>query len=224
MTSPIPSHRPMRILLLGALLTAVAGAVWAQAPAPGGTPSPPPAAAPAPAPTPPPATAGARATLADKPGDPSDADEVMIPARPVAILSGSSTWDQGFDTLKKTYDRLGQELAKAGLAPAGRPVTLYTKTGDDGFSFDAMIPIERQPEPRPSVSPDVRFGTTPSGRALRFVHKGAYEDIESTYETITAYIDAKDFVVQDVFLEEYVTDLTKAADEDLEVNVYALFK
>lgn len=222
MTTAIPSRRPVRALLLGGVLAAMAGAVWAQAPAPGETPSPPPAAAPAP--TPPPAGAGARATLADKPGDPSDADEVTVPARPVAILSGTSTWDQGFDNLKKAYDRLGQELAKAGLAPAGRPVTLYTKTDDDGFSFDAMIPLERQPEPRPGVSADVRFGTTPSGRALRFVHKGAYEDIESTYETITAYIDAKDILVQDAFLEEYVTDLAKVSDEDLEVNVYAFFK
>jgi effector-binding domain-containing protein len=65
---------------------------------------------------------------------------------------------------------------------------------------------------------------TPAGRALRFVHKGSYDDIESTYETITAYVDAKDFVVQDAFLEEYVTDLTQATDANLEVNIFALFK
>jgi len=68
----------------------------------------------------------------------------------------------------------------------------------------------------------MRFGATPSGRALRFNHKGSYEEIDGTYETLTAYLDAKDVVVQDRFIEEYVTDLTDRTDDKLEVNIYAL--
>ena len=59
---------------------------------------------------------------------------------------------------------------------------------------------------------------------MRFAHKGSYESIDSTYETLTAYLDAKDIVVQDKFIEEYVTDLNDKADEKLDVNIYALPK
>ena len=150
---------------------------------------------------------------------------MTLPAKPAAILSGSSTWDEGFATLKKAFQRIEAELAKAGIGPAGRPVTVFTQTDDDGFRYDAMLPIDRAPEDRPpNLSPDIRFGMTPSGRALRFVHRGPYDDIDSTYETVTAYLDAKNIEVKDFFVEEYVSDLTSADDASLEINIFALPK
>jgi len=152
-------------------------------------------------------------------------DEVTLPAKPAAILSGSSTWEEAFATLKKAFQRIEDELAKAGIGPAGRPVTVFTQTDDDGFRYDAMLPIDRAPEDRPpNLSPDLRFGTTPSGRALRFVHRGPYDDIDSTYETVTAYLDAKTIEVKDFFVEEYVSDFTSADDASLEINIFVLPK
>ena len=66
----------------------------------------------------------------------------------------------------------------------------------------------------------VRAGMTPAGPSLRFVHIAPYDDIDSTYETITAFLEAKSIVVKDAFLEEYVGDLTDPADPNLEINVY----
>ena len=43
-------------------------------------------------------------------------------------------------------------------------------------------------------------------------------------ETLTAYLDAKDIVVQDRFVEEYATDLKDGTDDSLDVNIYALVK
>ena len=42
----------------------------------------------------------------------------------------------------------------------------------------------------------------------------------STYETITAYLEAKNQPVKDAFLEEYVSNLDDPADPNLEINVY----
>ena len=61
---------------------------------------------------------------------------------------------------------------------------------------------------------------TPEGKTFRFVHEDAYDEIDGTYETITAYLDAKDIVSKDVFVEEYVTDLTESSDANLKVNIY----
>ncbi|MGU3539090.1 GyrI-like domain-containing protein [Methylobacterium sp. A54F] len=170
------------------------------------------------------APAAPRATLVPAPADADDVDAVSLPAKPAAILSGKTKWEEALPTLKASFARIEADLAKAGIAPAGRPIAVFTRTDDDGFQFEAMVPVERMPDPKPPEGEGVRFGTTPSGKALRFSHKGSYDEIDGTYETLTAYLDAKDVVVQDRFVEEYVTDLTDKTDAKLDVNIYALVK
>jgi effector-binding domain-containing protein len=154
------------------------------------------------------------------PGDPLDVAEVTLPGKPAAVLSGESTWEEGFANLKTAFAKIEAELGQAGLAPAGRPIASFVETDDAGFHYEAMIPIERAPEGRPALGADIRFGRTPEGKAYHFVHKGPYEDIDSTYETITAYLDSKGIVAKDVFIEEYVTDLTDKDDDNLEINIF----
>jgi effector-binding domain-containing protein len=147
-------------------------------------------------------------------------DEVGLPGKPAAILSGMSTWDDGFNGLKNAFRRIEEELRKVAIAPAGRPVAVFVETDDLGFRYEAMIPILGIPESRGPLPPEIRFGKTPEGKALRFVHKAPYESIDEAYETITAYLDAKNIVAKDAFIEEYVTDLTDPADAGLEVNIF----
>lgn len=228
--------RPRPALLLAAWLLGALGAVAQTAPqvqtAPVQTaPLPPPApdpsapvpAAPA-APVPPAAGAPPRQTLVERPGDPSDVDEVTLPGKPAVVVSGQSTWDKAVENLKASFAKLDAEMGRAGLAPLGRPIAVFTRTDDDGFRYDAMVPVAPVPDPAPGLSEGVRLGTTPAGKALRFVHKGAYDDIDQTYETITAYLDAKGVVVQDAFVEEYAGDLKDGSDTGLEVNIFALPK
>jgi hypothetical protein len=53
------------------------------------------------------------------------------------------------------------------------------------FQYEAMVPVERIPEGRVRLTPEIRFGRTPDGKAYRFVHKGPYDDIDSTYESLS---------------------------------------
>lgn len=171
-----------------------------------------------------PAVDPSRPPLVAKPAETGDVDEVTLPAKPAAILSGKTKWEDAVEGLRKAFAQIEADLAKAGIKPAGRPLAVFTKTEDDGFEFEAMIPIAAAPSPAPATEDGLHFGTTPSGKALRFAHRGSYESIDSTYETLTAYLDAKDIVVQDRFVEEYVTDLKDGTDDNLDVNIYALLK
>lgn len=177
---------------------------------------------PVPAPAPPQQTStpDPNATLAGKPGDPSDVDEIQLTAKPALVLSGQASWDQGFQRLSESFKTLREEAAKAGLRVAGRPLTLFAETDDNGFRFEAMLPVERAPDAAAPLGNGVKAGSTLSGQALRFVHTAPYDDIDSTYETITAYLEAKNIVVKDAFLEEYVNDLNDPLDPNLQINVY----
>lgn len=202
------------ILLALLAAAALSGPALGQSPPATITQAPPPgSAAPAPAAT-------ARPTLVPDPGDPVNVDEVVLPEKPVLLFSGSGGWDDALKTLKDAFARIEAELAKAGIAPAGRPVAVFTSTTDDTFKFDALVPIAAVPASLPALPPGMRFAATPAGKAYRFVHKGAYDDIDSTYETITTYLEAKDIVAKDVFLEEFVNDPKTGSDLDTEVNIY----
>ncbi|HEX2137559.1 MAG TPA: GyrI-like domain-containing protein [Microvirga sp.] len=206
-----------RTVFLALLLAGLAPApALAQgAPPVHSAPVPPPAA-----PAPVQAAPAARPTLVPNPGDPVNVDEVTLPGKPAAVLAGQSTWDDGFQNLKNAFRKIEEELTRAAIAPAGRPLTLFVETEDLGFRYEAMIPVPAVPPGRTSLSPEVRFGKTPEGKALRFVHKEAYDEIDSTYETIEAYLEAKGLSVKSAFVEEYVTDLTDPNDPNLEINVF----
>ena len=218
-----------RLTVIASCLAVLVGTASAQAPAPPATsgpvessPLPPPAAPPPapPIPVQPAPGATARPTLIPSAGDPVNVDEVVLPEKPVLALTGSSNWDQGLKSIRAAFTRIEDELRRLGVAPAGRPVVLFLQTTDETFRFDAMVPIELAPSPAPAVPAEMRFTVTPSGKAYRFVHKGAYEDIDSTYETITTYLDAKDIVAQDTFIEEFVNDIADPADTNLEINIF----
>ena len=157
-------------------------------------------------------------SLAGKKGDPSDVDEIQLTAKPVLLFAGQASWDQGFQKLAETIALLRTEADKAGLKVAGRPLSLFVETDDNGFKFEAMLPVEKAATT--PLANGVRNGQSPVGRSLRFVHTAPYDDIDSTYETITAYLEAKNIVVKDAFLEEYVSDLKDPGDPNLEINVY----
>ncbi len=184
----------------------------------------PPAAQPA-TPTPPavaqPAVpADPNATLAGKPGDIGNVDDLTLVARPAAQSGGRSSWDDAAKNLAATFARMRSEIERGGAKIAGRPFAIFVETDDAAFRYEAFIPIDAAPAGRDSFSAETRIAQTPEGRALRFVHQGPYDDVDSTYEAITAYLDAKGLNVRDAFIEEYVGDLSNAADAKFEVNIY----
>jgi effector-binding domain-containing protein len=144
--------------------------------------------------------------------------------RPALTLSGSAEWDEGLETVMGALEKVRAEMAKAGLAPAGRPMAVFTETDDQGFKYTAMLPIASKPEPPPALGQDVKLGETPAGKAMKFEHRGSYDDIDTSYEAITAYLDEKGLEAQNLFIEEYLTTPNGPDDESLEVDIYVFLK
>ena len=69
-----------------------------------------------------------------------------------------------------------------------------------------------------------RVGQAPAGKALKFVHRGAYDAMDSTYEAITNYLDDKGLEAKDLFIEEYASDPVTTAQDKLVVNVFVPVK
>jgi len=156
-----------------------------------------------------------------QPGD-AFGEQVTLPERTIVYIKGYSKWDSAFDTLVDAFKSLHEYLDKQDVKPSGPAITIYTQTDDAGFSFQAALPIAQAPKDPPKG--DIALGQAPSGRAFKFVHRGSYDAMDSTYEAITNYLDEKQLEAKDLFIEEYATDPVNTAPDKLVVNVFVPVK
>jgi effector-binding domain-containing protein len=174
----------------------------------------PPAQAPAPAPP---------STAAPMP-KPTDAfgEEITLASKTIVFSKGSANWDSAFDTLVENFKKIEDALAKQGMKPAGPAMTIYTSTDDTGFEFQAGVPVAEAPKgPLPE---GLAVGKSPEGRALKFIHRGSYDAMDSTYEAITNHLDEKRLEAKDLFVEYYVTDPLTTQEDNLVIEVYVPIK
>jgi effector-binding domain-containing protein len=160
------------------------------------------------------------------PGVPDNAttENANVVARPVIKISGQSSYDDAFKSIKASITTLQAAMGKASLKAAGHPITVFSEPDDKGFKYLAEIPLVAKPTGTLDLGPGVEIADSPSGKAIKFQHRGAYEDIDSTYDVITAYLDAKGMQVDNPYIEEYLTDLTTADDPNLQVDIYVFVK
>ncbi|ABE64305.1 transcription activator, effector binding protein [Nitrobacter hamburgensis X14] len=235
--------RRLAIAMIPAALSLGLSTVLAQTPpaAPPGATAPatpaPPAAPTAPGtttpatPTPPPAevqTPENPTAEAPKPpvtapvqtADPFGEEFTLVP-KTVLTFRNNATWDTAFETLIDSFKSLAAVLDKQGVKAAGNMMIVYTSTDDTGFSFLAEVPVDQDLNYLPKA---MSMGKSPEGKALKFVHRGSYDNMDNTYEAITNHLDDKKLEAKDTFIEEYMTDPLKTEEDNLVINVYVPLK
>ena len=166
------------------------------------------------------APAAPSATTA-QPGDPFGEDTTLT-AKPMVYVKGTGNWDNAFETITKSLKTVKAYVDKEGLKVDGQPMTLFTATDDTGFQYEAAIPVTEAPKTPPHG--DIAVGTSPEGRALKFVHRGSYDGLDNTYEAITNYLDEHRLEAKDMFIEQYQTDPMTTNEDHLVVDVYVMVK
>jgi len=193
--------RPIWLPLAAAMIFGFAGPLPAvsQTPIPPELPGPPAATAPA-----------------DKFGE-----EVMLTEKTIVYLAGSGLWDSAFETILEGFKSVNEALEKQGIKANGPLMAIYTATDDTGFQFLAAAPVAQAPELPPG---DIKVGKSPTGKALKFVHHGSYESMDTTYEAITNYLDDKRLDARDLFIEQFMKDPLTTPEDDLVIEVYVPLK
>jgi effector-binding domain-containing protein len=233
------SFRLALVALVPIAAIALGSAALGQAPAPAASPTPSPSATPAPSPSatpvPPPAetkspadTPSAAQTQTPTPPPPAPVqtadpfgEQFTLEAKKAVVMRGTANWDNAFDTLIESFKALTAVLDKQGIKSAGNSMIIYTSTDDTGFTYLAQIPVEQDVK---NLGKDMSMGKSPEGKALKFVHRGSYDNMDNTYEAITNHLDEKKLEAKDTFIEEYITDPLKTAEDKLVINVYVPLK
>ncbi|WP_159012190.1 GyrI-like domain-containing protein [Bradyrhizobium sp. S69] len=193
----------------------------APTPAPSATPVPPPAENKSPADSPAASQSPAPPPVAPVQTADPFGEEIALTPKKVVILKGTANWDSAFDTLMESFKSLTALLDKQSIARSGNPMIVYTSTDDTGFTYLAEMPVDQEPK---NLTKDMSLGKSPEGKALKFVHRGSYDNMDNTYEAITNHLDDKKLEAKDTFIEEYITDPLKTAEDRLVINVFVPLK
>jgi effector-binding domain-containing protein len=247
MNLPCLRRLALAALIPAATIVLIGGAALAQQPAASpspevsASPSAAPSAVPSPAASPAPATSPAPAASASPQASPSPqasqppspspsatvqtadpfGEPITLDAKKVLIAKGNANWDSAFDTLIDSLKTLSALLDKQGIKRSGNLMIVYTSTDDTGFTYLAEIPVDQEPK---NLAKSMSMGQSPDGKALKFVHRGSYDNMDNTYEAITNHLDDKKLEAKDTFIEEYITDPLKTAEDKLVINVYVPLK
>ena len=149
-------------------------------------------------------------------------EETTLSERTIIYFRGSAKWETALESLVDAFASLLQYAEPKGIKSTGPALTVFTQTNDTGFEFLAALPIAEIPADPPKG--DIGVGKTPSGRVLKFTHRGSYDAMDTTYEAITNYLDQKNLDAKDTFIEEYAGGPLKKDDDNLVVTVYVPIK
>ena len=148
-------------------------------------------------------------------------EQITLEPKTAVVIKGNANWDAAFDALVDSLKTLSALLDKQGIKPSGNSMIVYTSTDDTGFTYLAEIPVDQDPK---NLTKAMSMGKSPDGKALKFVHRGSYDNMDNTYEAITNHLDDKKLEAKDTFIEEYITDPLKTAEDKLVINVYVPLK
>lgn len=150
-------------------------------------------------------------------------EEVQLPERTLLMRTTRTSWEEAWPSIVEAFKAVRADAEKLGVKVTGNPLVIYRSTADDSFEFDAALPIEAAPLKAPTEE-GVRVVPSRTGKAVKFVYRGAFDAMDSTYELISNYIDTKKLNAEDLSIEEYVTDPATTKPSDIQINIYMPLK
>ncbi len=150
-----------------------------------------------------------------------DAEVVETKAIPYAYLAGEGNMeepDQIGVVIGTAYGRILAAIGVASLEQASPPILINTKMEGSVFGFDAGIPLTGKPDA--ALSDDVQIGELHEGKAVRFVHTGAYHNLPQTYEKVDAFLAVYNYEPVGNSWDEYINDPGNTPEEELITHIF----
>jgi effector-binding domain-containing protein len=149
----------------------------------------------------------------------------VVDAVPVDILyvSGDSSQESTdvATALANAYREISVFMTEQGIEIVGQPMAITRGWDENGYQFDAAIPVNQLPE---ETSGNVHAGQSPSGPAVRYTHVGPYDDMLSAYAELASYMAANGLSEGPMSWEHYISDPGSTPAEEIITHIYFLIQ
>jgi effector-binding domain-containing protein len=142
-----------------------------------------------------------------------------VKAQTIICIAHSTTKDDPNLSQKyaKSYSQLMSNIQVNDMEMAGQPLTITTKWEDNTFEYENCIPVQNV---KGELAASVFSTKTYSGTAVKIEHIGSYDNLNKTYDDITAYIQQMNFEIIGAPWEIYVSDPSNTVEDKLITDVY----
>jgi len=151
----------------------------------------------------------------------SGLDVEVVDVVPMDILFVQCDSTQGpadlATTLASAYQEITALMVENDMEMSAQPMTITRAWSESGYAFDAAIPVVMKDV---ALTGNVQAGKSPSGRAVRVIHRGPYDQMMPTYEKLSAYMTANGLREGPVSWEHYISDPGKTPGDELITYIY----
>jgi len=149
----------------------------------------------------------------------AEIDIVQMPAVELLLIRRNTGREpvEFAEALADAFSEISDFIREHELEMTGQPMAITRSLNDEELTFDAAIPMAGE---IPPLTGRLRLGLSPSGRAVRLVHRGGYGEINESYAKLNAYAAVNGLTTGPVTWEQYVTDPLVTAPE---VSVTLIF-
>jgi len=147
----------------------------------------------------------------------------QVEPQTLVYVSSSSSQDPEAigQALEKAFGQVMSFMAKSKLEQAGPPVAITTSWDEDGYVFDAGVPVLSSVDDIDvGASSGVQVGTSYGGKVVKAVHVGAYTALPASWEKSMAFVHAHGYDEAGRPWEAYASDPTTVDEESLITNLY----
>jgi len=148
-------------------------------------------------------------------------EQVLVPAQNILYVTTSSSQDPAdiAAAMAKAYAEISEFMNLLDISMNGQPMAITRSWEEGGYQFDAAIPVASVPT---GLSGNIQAGLSPSGPAVRAVHRGAYDQMMPTYSKLAAYMSAHGLSQGQVSWEHYISDPGSTSEADMITHVYIM--
>ena len=112
-------------------------------------------------------------------------------------------------------------MAEHSIEIQAQPMAITRSWDARDYEFDAAIPVLTTDV---ELSGNVRAGKSPSGRAVRVVHRGPYDRMSPSYEKLSAYMAVHGLKEGRVSWEHYISDPGQTPADEIITHIYFLIE
>lgn len=150
-------------------------------------------------------------------------EQVLVEAQNILFVTSSSSQDPADISMAMAaaYSEISVFMNQAGINMTGQPMAITRAWEEGNYQFDAAIPVDFIPA---ELTGKVKSGFSPSGSAVRAVHRGGHDQMMPTYEKLAAYMSAHGLSQGKVSWEHYISDPGKTAYQDMITYIYVMLE